>query len=295
MTTLQTPHENSLKGILCIFLAAFFWGTTFVAQSVGMEFIGPNTYLSSRSIVGGLILIPVAFYFSRRDRTPRKRSQLWIAGLACGAILFIASILQQVGLIYTTVAKSGFITSLYIILVPLILFMRGKKIKPHVVLSIILAVIGLYLLVFPSSGVAFALSLGDALTLGCSLMFAMHILVVDHYIKHVNAVAMACLQLWFCAFFSGAFAIGFEEQNLTMLQAALPSILYAGILSSGIAYTLQLVGQRHVEPSLASLIMSLEAVISVLAGWIVLQQSLSLPEFFGCVIMFGAILLAQKR
>jgi len=246
-------------------------------------------------LVGGLILIPVAFYFHRHDKHPYALKPLLIASFCCGSVLFFASLAQQVGIQFTTVAKSGFITSLYIVLVPLLLFFTGKKINRFVVMSVFIALVGLYLLCFSAQTTNFSFSFGDNLTLCCALLFSFHILTVDYFVLKVPPVLLACLQLWVCTLWSLGAMFLFETPSIEHIAMAGPSILYAGIFSSGIAYTCQILGQRKVEPTISSLIMSLEAVIALIAGWAVLNQSLSIREFMGCCIMFIAILLAQKK
>lgn len=289
------PKQNSWSGLFTIFLAAFFWGTTFVAQRIGMDYVEPNTYLWGRSVIGGLILIPVALYFHRRDKKVIAVKPLLIASFYCGSMLFFASLAQQIGIQYTSVAKSGFLTALYIVIVPMLLIFRGIKISLNVVFGALIALAGLYLLCFPENATAFYFSFGDSLTLLCALLFSVQILVVGHFVSKVPPVMLACLQLWICAIWSFIAMFIFETPRIANINLAGPSILYAGIFSSGVAYTCQILGQRKVEPALTSLIMSLEAVISVIAGWAVLNQSLSSRELLGCGIMFASILLAQKQ
>lgn len=293
-TLTPAARQNSLGGIFTLFLAAFFWGTTFVAQRVGMDFIQPNTYLWARSVIGGLILIPIALFFGHREKVKTDTKALLIASFCCGSILFFASLAQQAGIQYTTVAKSGFLTSLYIVIVPMLLIFGGVRLNRNVMLGAVIALIGLYLLCFPADATELSLSLGDSLTLLCALLFSFHILIINHYVSRVSPVKLACLQLWVCAIWSFFAMLFFETPTVEAITLAGPSILYAGVLSSGVAYTCQILGQSKVEPSLASLIVSLEAVFSVIAGWAVLNQILSPREILGCCIMFGAILLAQK-
>lgn len=290
-----TAKQNSLGGIFTLFLAAFFWGTTFVAQRMGMDFVEPNTYLWGRSVIGGLILIPIALFFSRKEVRKGELKLLLVASFCCGSVLFFASLAQQAGIQYTTVAKSGFLTSLYIVIVPMLLIFAGIKIQRNVIIGAIIALVGLYLLCFPADATDLSFSLGDSLTLLCALFFSFHILVVGYFVDKVSPVMLACLQLWVCAAWSFIAMVVFETPAVENISLAGPSILYAGIFSSGVAYTCQILGQRKVEPALTSLIVSLEAVISVIAGWAVLNQILSPRELLGCIIMFGAILLAQKR
>ena len=204
--------------------------------------------------------------------------------------LFLASNLQQFGIKYTTVGKAGFITALYIILVPVLgLFMR-KRVQGKVWVSVVLAVAGLYLLCITDG---FSLGVGDLLVLLCALMFSVHILVIDYFSPRTDGVKMSCIQFFVCGILSGIAMLIFEKPSLdAILQAWMP-ILYAGVLSCGVAYTLQIVGQKDMDPTVAALILSLESVVSVLAGWVLLGESMSLRELSGCGLMFAAIILAQ--
>lgn len=293
---------NELKGAFLLFIAAFIWGTTFVAQSLGMDYVGPFTYLWARSLVGGIVLIPIAVVFTRKsshdhidqsnleDSKKTHRRNLWIGGIICGLILFAGSAFQQVGLQYTNVGKAGFISALYIIFVPVIGIFLKKKCGFNVWISVLIAIIGLYLL---SMNGSFTISKGDLLILVCSLLFAFHIVVIDHFSPKVNGVLLSCIQFWICALLSGIAMFIMETPSWASIVKAGGAILYAGVFSSGVAFTCQIIGQKHVKPAIAALIMSLEAVVSVLSGWILLQQTLTHRELIGCLIMFFAIIFAQ--
>ena len=284
------------KNLGILFLTAFIWGTAFVAQSVGMDHIGPFTFNSARSFVGGIALIPVVLVFNR-FKTPERRQEeranrktLLIGGVCCGAALGVASTLQQVGIQYTTVGKAGFITALYIVIVPILGLFFRKKVSPKLWVSVVIAIVGLYLLCMTES---FSLSKGDAYVLLCALVFSFHILTIDHFSPLVDGVKMSCIQFLVSGVLSGIMMFLFEKPQIGGILAAWLPILYAGVMSCGVAYTLQIVGQKDMNPTVASLILSLESVVSVLAGWLILGQKLSMKELLGCVIMFGAIILAQ--
>lgn len=288
-----------MKQSLLLLLAAVIWGVAFVAQSVGMDHVGPFTFNALRSLLGGVFLIPCIFLLGKlngekqvdllpREKTERK--QLLTGGVLCGCILCAATNLQQIGILYTTVGKAGFITACYIVLVPIFGMFLGKKTGMGIWISVGLAVVGLYLLCLNDSLV---FGKGDLYVLGCAVLFAWHILTIDHFTELVDGVRMSCIQFLVSGSISSIFMFLFEKPSLEgILQAGIP-ILYAGILSSGVAYTLQIVGQKGMNPTVASLILSLESCISVLAGWLLLKQALSLRELLGCAVMFGAILMAQ--
>lgn len=288
-----------MKQSLLLLLAAVIWGVAFVAQSVGMDHVGPFTFNALRSLLGGVFLIPCIFLLGKlngekqvdllpREKTERK--QLLTGGVLCGCILCAATNLQQIGILYTTVGKAGFITACYIVLVPIFGMFLGKKTGMGIWISVGLAVVGLYLLCLNDSLV---FGKGDLYVLGCAVLFAWHILTIDHFTELVDGVRMSCIQFLVSGNISSIFMFLFEKPSLEgILQAGIP-ILYAGILSSGVAYTLQIVGQKGMNPTVASLILSLESCISVLAGWLLLKQALSLRELLGCAVMFGAILMAQ--
>ena len=285
-----------LKQSLLLLLAATIWGVAFVAQSVGMEYVGPFTFLASRSVIGALVLIP---YIMIRDRkvavsrmgTRNDSKRLMAGGVCCGCLLFIASILQQIGIVHTTVGKSGFITAMYIVIVPILSVFLKKKAGIKIWVGVVLAVVGLYFLCMTPGNVL--LQKGDVLTFFCAVAFSFHILTVDYFAPQLDGVKLSCIQFATCGLLSGIGMFLFEAPTIEAVLAAWLPILYAGALSSGVAYTLQIVGQRGMNPTVASLLMSMESVISVIAGWAILQQRLSHRELIGCVLMFGAIILVQ--
>lgn len=288
-----------IRNSLILLLTATIWGVAFVAQSVGMEYVGPFTFLFARSVIGGIVLLPVVAVLHKTgpshaqenaEQKRRARKTLVLGGVCCGAALCFASIFQQIGLLYTTVGKSGFLTACYILIVPLFGLLFGRKCGKLVWCGVVLAIVGLYFLCLTDG---LSINLGDLLTFICAILFSVHIMVIDHFSPLTDGVKMSCIQFFVCAIIAGAGMLLFEHPSLSALLAAWKPVLYAGALSSGAAYTLQIIGQKGMNPTVASLIMSLESVISVLAGWIILHQTLSGREIFGCVLMFAAIILAQ--
>lgn len=291
--------KNNRTHLLMLFVCSFLWGTTFVAQSLGADKLGPFTYLMGRSVLGFLFLIPVILVLDRVDRkkgrirkprTPAQRRELYKAGFLCGTLLFAASTCQQIGIGTTTTAKAGFITAMYVVLVPVLGVFLGRRPGGKIWACVVVCVAGLYLL---SMKGGFSLSMGDSWVLACALLFAFQIMTVDHFCTRVDAVRLSCAQFFMVTVWSGAFSFILEHPTLDQIWGCILPIAYAGILSSGVAYTLQIVGQEGVEPPIASMVMSLESVFSALSGWLVLQESLTPREFLGCALMFGAILAAQ--
>lgn len=284
---------KSWKSSLLLLLASVIWGVAFVAQSVGMDYVGPFTFNGVRNLLGSLVLLPVIWIFSGKkhvSENKKDRKTLWIGGTLCGVFLCVASSLQQIGLQYTTVGKAGFLTAMYIVIVPILGLFFKKKCSAFVGISIVLATIGLYLLSIKDG---FQIGAGDTYVILCALAFSLQILAVDFFAPKCDCVKLACIQFLVCGVICSAIALMVEQPSFAgILEAWLP-IAYAGILSSGVAYTLQIVGQKEMNPTVASLIFSLESVVSVLAGWVLLHQTLTTRELIGCVIMFAAILLAQ--
>ncbi len=290
--------KTSIKNPLLLLLTATIWGTAFVAQSVGMDYVGPFTFSAVRSLIGGLVLIPVIWLVGRleegqdrREKTPADRKNLILGGIACGVVLFIASNLQQFGIQYTTVGKAGFITAFYIVLVPVMGIFIRRRCPALVWVGVALALAGLWLLCM--GGDAMTVGTGDMLVFFGAVMFAVHILVIDHFSPLADGVKLSCIQFFVCGILSGVCMFFFEQPDAAAILAAKGSILYAGVMSCGVAYTLQIVGQKGMNPTAASLILSLESVISVLAGWVLLHQKLSVRELLGCVLVFAAVILVQ--
>lgn len=290
------------RNSLLLLLTATIWGTSFVAQSVGMDYVGPFTFNMLRCVIGGIVLIPCIFLLNKIAPSGKKRSlteeehkkekkTLLKGGICCGLLLSMAMNFQQVGIQYTTVGRAGFITACYIIIVPLIgMTFFGKKCRSTIWLAVVLALIGLYLLCITEK---FDIGQGDFLVFICSLLFSLHILVIDYFSPLVDGVKMSCIQFFVAGLCSSIPALFTEKIVFANILAAWGPVLYAGVMSCGVAYTLQIVGQKNMNPTVASLILSLESCIAVLAGWIVLGERLTTKEFLGCLLMFAAIILAQ--
>lgn len=280
---------GQMRNSLLLLLTAFIWGAAFVAQSVGGEAVGCFTFNGVRSLIGALVLLPVIWLMDAKKKEDQKT--LITGGICCGVMLFIASNFQQFGISFTTVGKAGFITAMYILIVPILGLFMKKKPGLQVWLGVVLAMMGLYLLCMTSE--SFSLSKGDFLVLICAGFFSLHILIIDYFSPKVDGVRMSCIQFLVCGILSMVMAFIFETPEVSVILSGWLPILYAGVLSCGVAYTLQIVGQKNMDPTVASLILSLESVFSVLAGWLILNQTLSLRELSGCVLMFLAIILAQ--
>lgn len=284
--------NKKLRGSLLLLLATVIWGSAFIAQSVGMELIGPFTFQAVRCGLAVLFLFPLSFLMERGKGSMQqwKNPKLWKAGLICGCALFVAASLQQVGLVYTDAGKAGFITAMYIVLVPILGIFRKQKPSPAVILSVILAVIGLYLLSCLNSE---GINKGDLMVMGCALAFAVQITCIDVLAGDLDGVRLNCVQALVVAVLSVPFMAATETVEISNLLACWLPLGFAGILSMGVAYTLQIQGQKSLEPTTASLIMSLESVFAVLGGWLILKETMTLPEILGCCLVFSAVILSQ--
>lgn len=284
--------NKKLRGSLLLLLATVIWGSAFIAQSVGMELIGPFTFQAVRCGLAVLFLFPLSFLMERGKGSMQqwKNPKLWKAGLICGCALFVAASLQQVGLVYTDAGKAGFITAMYIVLVPILGIFRKQKPSPAVILSVILAVIGLYLLSCLNSE---GINKGDLMVMDCALAFAVQITCIDVLAGDLDGVRLNCVQALVVAVLSVPFMAATETVEISNLLACWLPLGFAGILSMGVAYTLQIQGQKSLEPTTASLIMSLESVFAVLGGWLILKETMTLPEILGCCLVFSAVILSQ--
>ena len=289
--------KNKLISGIILLLTALIWGVAFVAQSVGMNYIGPFTFNCVRFMIGGIVLIPLIFFIESRkkenrekeERTKEKKNTIW-GGIICGIFLCSASSFQQIGILHTTVGKAGFITALYIVIVPLLGIFFHKRITIALGSSTVIATIGFYLLCISGN---IQINRGDFAILICAFIFSLHILAIDYFSPKGNCVIISCIQFFVSAVISGFLMFLFEQPDITQIMAAYIPILYAGVLSCGVAYTLQIIGQRNMEPAVASLILCLESVFSALAGWLILKQSLTVKELMGCMLVFVAVILAQ--
>lgn len=284
-------------------LTAFIWGSAFVAQSVGMDYLGPFTFNSIRCLMGGIVLIPELLLFKRNGRKKSQeqvaevagagigsRKDLIVGGICCGLALAAGSSLQQIGLVYTTAGKAGFITALYIVIVPVMGILLGKRVRLKVWIGVVLAATGMYFLCITEG---FSIAKGDFFVFLCAAAFSVHILVIDSFAPKVDGVALSCIQFFVCGILCAVPMLVSEQPQISQIMEAWVPLAYAGVLSCGVAYTLQVVAQKNTDPAVASLILSLESVFSVLAGWVILGERLSGRELFGCALVFTAVILAQ--
>lgn len=292
-------HKSANNFLLA--LTAFIWGSAFVAQSVGMDYLGPFTFNSVRCLLGGIVLLPAVFIVRRNNLkgggvqggeadSKKPGGRLLAGGICCGTALAAASSLQQVGMVYTTAGKAGFITALYILIVPVIRIFFGEKAGAKVWTGVALALAGMYFLCI---GEGFTIGAGDAFVLLCAVGFSIHILVIDHYAPETDGISLSCIQFFVSGILCAVPMFLYEKPRAgALLEAWLP-LAYAGVLSCGVAYTLQIVAQKNTDPTVASLVLSLESVFSAVTGWIILGERLSGREFFGCLLVFSAVILAQ--
>lgn len=295
-------NKQKLKGNLLLLLAAFVWGISFIAQSKGVELVSPVAFIGIRTMLGALVLVPVILivdFGKKKKGIPAGgwTKDLFIAGTLCGILLFVATILQTAGMIYTSPGKSGFITALYMVIVPFFALFSGKKPGAAVWVSVAIAVAGLYLMCMDSS---LSVNFGDILTLICAFIFSLHIITIDKFSPKVDGVKLSFLQFFVCGALGLIYIFIFEEPELRPILNCWVAIGYAGVFSCGVGYTLQIVGQKYTDPTSASILMSLESVFATLStvilvalGWNLTGGQLSLREILGCIFMFAAIILVQ--
>lgn len=277
-----------------LFLAACIWGFAFAFQSQGLDYMGPFTFNGTRFFIGAVVLVPVIFIFRKpgKKQKPTKKDikTTLLGGVICGLCLCIASSLQQFALSYTSVGKAGFLTTLYIILVPIIGIFFKKKVSIMVWIGAALSVVGMYLLCVSET---MSINKGDILAFCCAIVFAFHILSVDYFAPKTNGIVLSCLQFFTSGICAMILAFIFEQPTLTQILSGIGPLLYVGVMSSGVAYTLQILGQKNADPTIASLIMSLESAVSVIGGWLILHQKLTTKEMLGCLFMFIAVVGVQ--
>lgn len=288
-------EKRKYKQVLLPLLTAFIWGSSFVAQSIGAETIGAFTFSAARSIPAALSLLLLLLVMRRGKEkyTAQQKHDLLVGGAVCGIFLTLGTNLQQFGIAETGAGKAGFITALYIVLVPLTGIFFGKRVGKRLLLCVVIAVVGLYLLSIKSGEGLGGVGRGDLLMFLCAFAFTGHILVVDHFVQRVDGVALSCVQFTVMAVVSTVCALAFETVDLTALAAGLGSILYVGVLSSAVGYTLQILAQKDGDPTVVSLLLSLESFFAVVCGAIILHERMSGREYLGCVLMLTAVLLSQ--
>ena len=300
MTSLSNAQK--LRNSLLLLITATIWGMAFVSQQAGMDYMGPLTFTGSRNIIGSLVLIPVILIIRAKtpkaERAPLPVKTTIIGGICCGCALTAGSLFQQYGLTMTTVGKGGFITTLYIIITPILGLFFKRKAPKAVWVSVALAVVGMYLLCV--SGEGFSISTGDLLVLAGSFAFAVHILVIDRFSPLTDGVVLSCIQFFVCGVISTIGAFVFEQPAWEQLVSGAIPVLYAGVLSCGVGYTLQIVGQKGLNPTAAALILSLESVVATISGYIAYKigflktdQSMTPRQIIGCAIVFAAVILVQ--
>lgn len=294
--------NQKLKGNLILLLTAFVWGISFISQSKGVETISPMTFNGVRCMLGAIVLLPVIMLLDkskkRKGVTLQKTNKtLIIGGIVCGCFLCLASTLQTAGMVYTSPGKAGFITALYMVIVPIINIFRGKKPSLIILLSVLVAICGLYMMCIDTE---FIINKGDVLIFVCAFLFAGHILAIDYFSPKVDGVKLACLQFFISGSVNMILMFIFEEPQLKPILNCWAAIGYSGIMSCGVAYTLQIIGQKYTDPTSASILMSLESVFATLAtvilvavGWDLTGGAMKAREIWGCVLMFVAIILVQ--
>ena len=288
--------KKQLKGSLSLLTATIIWGFAFIAQSVGMDLIGPFTFQMVRCLLAVALLVPLSFLLdlgkcSMKESLEKwKNPKLWKSSMFCGIALFAASSLQQIGLVYTDAGKAGFLTAMYIVLTPVVGLFRGNKVPKTTVFSVVLAVVGLYLI--SCLGVS-EINKGDLFLMGCALAFAVQINCIDHFCVELDGFRMNCIQALTVAVISIPFVCFTETVDMGNLIACWGPLCFAGILSMGLAYSLQIIGQKHMEATAASLIMSLESVFAALGGWWLLKERMTSTELLGCGLVFAAVVISQ--
>lgn len=288
--------KEQFKGSISLLSATVIWGFAFIAQSVGMDLIGPFTFQMVRCLLAVAFLVPLAFLLDLgkcsmgQSLNKWKNPRLWKASVSCGAALFMASSLQQIGLVYTDAGKAGFITAMYIVLTPVVGLFRGRKAPKLTVFSVAVAVVGLYLI---SCMGAAGINKGDLCLMGCALAFAVQINCIDHFCEGLDGFRMNCIQALTVAVISIPFVCFTETVDMGNLMACWGPLCFAGCLSMGLAYSLQIIGQKHMEATAASLIMSLESVFAALGGWWLLKERMTSTELLGCGLVFAAVVISQ--
>ena len=291
--------SKEIKSVFILLLTAAIWGFAFVAQRLGMGFLGAFTFNGIRFALGSISLLPVIYFFDKKFKSENSAERVDAdikttikSGVIAGCILYIAASLQQVGLIYTTAAKAGFITSLYIVLVPILGIFLKQKTHSTTWLGAITAAVGLY---FLSINEGFTIEFGDLLQVIGALFWAVHIQVIDKFVKNVDAIKLSSTQFATCSVLSLITAFIFEDISMSGVIDAIVPLLYGGVMSAGVAYTLQAVGQRYAKPSHAAIALSMEAVFAAIGGILILNETMSLRGYLGCALMLAGMLISQAE
>ena len=295
---MNSINRKSYKGEILLLIAALIWGSSYIFQKMGMDYVGPFTFGFFRFCIGALALVPVIFAFDRRkqkqgraDEIPPLTDRTLLAGsILCGLTQFAAGSLQQIGIIYTTAGKAGFITSMHIVIVPILMIFLRRKVGFFTWIGVAVAVLGMYLLCITEG---FDLQLGDGLVLGCAAVYALQILFIDHYAVRTDPIRLAALQFLLAGLLSGICMLGFEHLELAMILACAVPILYTGFLEVAAAYTLEIFGQQTTAPAVTAIILSLESVFAAICGALVLGEQMTGRELLGCALMLAAFLFTQ--
>ncbi len=294
--------SKNYKNIFYLSCTALIWGTAFVFQSMGNDYMQPFTFSAARNFFGFLVLIPVVIYKIKNSKNEKSNIKIpfkitLIGGVCCGIALTAASLFQQYGIKYTTVGKTGFITALYIIITPILGIFLKKKCSWTIWIGVSVAIIGMYFLCVTEQ---FSISIGDLLVFICAILFSVHILTIDHFSPKTDGVVLSCVQFFICFAISFILALIFDKPTVQQLIDGIIPILYAGIMSSGVAYTFQILGQKNFNPTAAAMILSFESVISAVSGhlaysfgWLTQDQTLTAMQIVGCVIVFCAVIFVQ--
>ncbi len=295
--------SKKMQSNILLLFTALIWGSSFVAQKSGMDYIEPFTFNGIRMVIGGLVLIPFILLMDRKkardgaaepmsdEEKAKARKKIIAGGICCGLAIFVASSLQQFGVSYTTAGKAGFITTLYVVIVPIISVLLRKRVRPIMWLCVVLGAVGLYLLCMTDD--SFKLAFGDMLVLLCAVAFAVHIMVVDHFAAKLDGTKLSCIQFLTSGILGLVGMAIFESPDINAILDCWLPILYAGVLSCGLGYTFQVIAQKYAEPTVASLLMSLESVFAVISGAILLHETMSMRELTGCAVIFAAVIISQ--
>lgn len=295
--------SKKMQSNILLLFTALIWGSSFVAQKSGMDYIEPFTFNGIRMVIGGLVLIPFILLMDRKkardgaaepmsdEEKAKARKKIIAGGICCGLAIFVASSLQQFGVSYTTAGKAGFITTLYVVIVPIISVLLRKRVRPIMWLCVVLGAVGLYLLCMTDD--SFKLAFGDMLVLLCAVAFAVHIMVVDHFAAKLDGTKLSCIQFLTSGILGLVGMAIFESPDINAILDCWLPILYAGVLSCGLGYTFQVIAQKYAEPTVASLLMSLESVFAVISGAILLHETMSMRELMGCAVIFAAVIISQ--